>query len=164
MNNVSRLLLLTAVLIPTLAMAERGGFEGHGGERGPGGRILAAIGELDATAEQKQKIATVLKANRGEMRAAMEHAREAREGMFVVIQSDTFNESEVRAAYKKVAAAEEDLAVLRAKSFSAVRSILTAEQHEKLAGMWRDGRQKFQRGFKKGRRAFDQWIDENAEG
>ncbi len=114
------------------------GFRGHGpGIFGPNGggmffQFLEKIVELKLTPEQQEKILEVLKKHRNEFQEAFQRVGAAHKKLNDVISQDNSTEAAVREAHKTVAAAQEDLAVLRAKVRREVMPLLTEEQRAKV--------------------------------
>lgn len=114
------------------------GFPDHGpgpfgGERGAMFfQFLERIVELKLTPEQQEKILTVLKKHRGEFQETFKNLAEAHRKVSETIAQDNATEAAVREAHKAAAAAQEDLAVLRAKVRREVMPILTEEQRAKV--------------------------------
>ena len=133
----------------------------HGGAR-HGGGFLKFIEKLNFTEEQKTKAADIMKANRGETKKAMEQMFTARKNLQQAVSADEFNEQAVRAAAKEVAKADEELAVLRARSMSELRPIMTAEQKEQFAAMRSGKKEKFSSRREEMRGKLDSWIDTHA--
>ena len=113
-----------------------GGFGGHGGGHGGGfgghGGHGGGFRGLNLTADQKTAVDDVLKKNWDEKTNLMDTLATAKENMGNMIHADEFNEASVREAFQQMAAAQEELAVLRARTFSEIRPIFTPEQLEQL--------------------------------
>ena len=111
-----------------------GGFGGPGecGFRGPGGGFGGGFRGLNLTDEQKTAVNDVLSKNLDEKTNLMDTLATAKENMGNIIHADEFNEVSVREAFQQMAAALEELAVLKARTFSEIRPILTPEQLEQL--------------------------------
>lgn len=112
----------------------------HKGKGFGGG--MEELKQLNLTSNQNQQIEAIMKLNREPLQTAMLQAREAREALNRQIQSGPFDEQSVRAACKKVAAAEEETAVLRAKFAGQIRAVLTSEQQAALDKLRADSRGK----------------------
>jgi Spy/CpxP family protein refolding chaperone len=132
------------------------------GPGGPGGPLLGRLLALKLTEAQKHDVAVILKKNRPAFQSAMEATREAFGSMRDVMRNDPGNEQLVRQASRKVAAAGEELAVLRGKAEAQALAVLTPEQRkqwqEAETGM--DPRAKER--FDAGRELVDTWIDAHA--
>lgn len=112
------------------------GFPGHGPFGGEGGamffQFLERIVELKLTPEQQEKILTVLKSHRGDFQETLKKLSDAHRKLNETIAQDNATEAAVREAHKAAAAAQEDLAVLRAKLRREVMPLLTEDQKAKV--------------------------------
>ncbi len=170
MKTLGRLVLyslptLTLVLIPaTLSAAPHGPghgpWFGSGAGHGPfgGGFMAERIAErLDLSEDQREQIRAIHDSYREEAESLMEAMGVAQLVLRGRIHADVFDEAAIREAAAEVAAAEADLAVLRAKIGNDVRQVLTPEQvaeaellHDRMRGFadgWRGHRRWGQRGF-----------------
>ena len=97
-------------------------------------RIGARLAEkLDLTPGQKAEIKTILGVEKDVLKALVTRMHDARIAERSAIQAPDANETSVRAAAAKVAAAEADLAVERMKVYGKISPVLTDEQHRKLS-------------------------------
>jgi len=87
--------------------------------------------KLGLSDDQTQQVQGVFANHQAELSAAMGRMKTARTALFDAIHADTFDENAVRAASAKVAQAEADLAVSRARITSEVRNVLTPDQQAK---------------------------------
>ncbi|MGC8856426.1 MAG: Spy/CpxP family protein refolding chaperone [Anaerolineae bacterium] len=111
-------------------------------------QFLERIVELKLTPEQQEKILSVLKAHRSEFQETFKRLADAHRKLNETIAKDNATEAAVREAHKAVAAAEEDLAVLRAKVRREVMPLLSEEQKAKVqAWMEERGAAPFGPGF-----------------
>lgn len=114
----------------------RGGPGGHGGPgmRGPGGPMGFGGGfrNLDLTDDQKAQLKKIADARRSDFEAAGQKVRAAREGMRALVESDSIDESAIRAKSAEIAAAEADVMILNAKVRQESLQVLTSEQQAKL--------------------------------
>ena len=101
----------------------------------PGAQIATMLSRLDLTGDQKTAIAYVIKNHRDANRAALDEVIDARKALFAQIHADTVDETAIRAAARQAAGAEEDLAVLRARTIADVKAVLTPAQREILKGV-----------------------------
>ena len=97
-------------------------------------RMLQRIGEkLNLTGDQKAQIKSIFRSERDTLAPLLAALHEAREKLRAAIRASDANETSVRAASAKVAAAEAELAVERMKLYGKIAPILTGEQRQKLA-------------------------------
>ena len=98
------------------------------------GRFLQQLAlSLNLTADQKAQIKTILRAEKGTLAPLLGQVRAARENLRAAIRAGDANETSVRAASARVAAAEADLAVERMKIYGKIAPILTGEQRRKIS-------------------------------
>ena len=92
--------------------------------------ILRELRALNLTDAQKQSVKAIIEKYRAETKAIADAMMPARKALNDAVTADAFDESAIRAASAKVAAAEADGAVLRAKVHSEVWAVLTPEQQQ----------------------------------
>jgi Spy/CpxP family protein refolding chaperone len=94
---------------------------------------------IDLTTEQRDRIREIVERHRSEgMADAATKSREAQRAARRILRDQTASEAAVREAYKKAAAAREELVVLRRRTRSEVLSVLTPEQRKELdSRSWR---------------------------
>ena len=136
----------------------RGGPGGRFGEPGGPGGPMGALGPLgplmrqaNLTEAQRDQVRGVIDSHRDEMQAIAERARPAHEALQAALTSETFDEGTIRARYADVASVEADAAVARARVYSEVFQILTAEQQaqvKKLQAEMRERRPERGRGLR----------------
>ncbi|WP_051261477.1 Spy/CpxP family protein refolding chaperone [Desulfovibrio inopinatus] len=151
-------LVLTGLLIlssVSLAFARPGGPGGPGGEAG----IVRMIMRLDLTTEQKQSVASILKAQRETGEAKIVAFRDAMKALHDTSTTDTFNEEAVRKAYTNVSKTGEELAIMRARVYAEVMSVLTPQQRETLSKERKEMAEKGKYRIKKHMSLLDEWID-----
>ncbi|EKO39400.1 MAG: P pilus assembly/Cpx signaling pathway, periplasmic inhibitor/zinc-resistance associated protein [Solidesulfovibrio magneticus str. Maddingley MBC34] len=155
--------LLTLTILVGSAYAVAAG-PGPGGPGGPGPEgLLDRLLSLKLTDAQKHDVAVVFKNNRQAFDAGMAAMRQAFDAMGLVMRTEPGNEERVRQASRAVAAAGEDLAVLRGKVEAAVLTLLTPEQRK----LWeetmppRPPREAKER-FHAGHELVNEWIDSHA--
>lgn len=139
-NNIRKsamyIALISAVMCGHSALAQP--FEG-GRHQGPppgmfgGGDIEHMAEMLDLTDTQKSTIESIHQKYEDAWETAMDNTRAARDSLESAVNSDTFDESAIRAAHKEFASADVELAVLRGQIASEVRAVLTDEQRAKDA-------------------------------
>ena len=100
------------------------------------GRIFQRIADkLDLTADQQAQIKAILAAEKDNLQPLLSAVHDTRKNLREAIRAKDANETSVRAASAKVAAAEADLAVERMKLFGKISPILTDEQRQQAAGL-----------------------------
>jgi Spy/CpxP family protein refolding chaperone len=110
----------------------------HGGHRG-GGPLGLPLHELQLTAEQQTQVAAIEESYQQERMGKMEALRSAHQELLKAVTAETFDESAIRAASSRVAAAEADAAVLQGSIFAQIRPLLTPAQLESLARFVENG-------------------------
>lgn len=108
--------------------------EGHH-HMGMGGEPMGIFNKLDLTKQQMDQADKILEEHRNDVKALHQKIGEARKALREAIIADTFNEQKIRAASKILASNMEEMAVLRGKIVSEIRTILTPEQIEQLKKM-----------------------------
>ncbi len=109
----------------SIAGESKGNHRGRGMEKGKG---LGMFKGLNLTDEQKTGVSNILSKYQENIKNKRTILSGAREEMAAAISADEFNETNIRKAFQKVASAREELIVIRAKIFSEVKPLLTAEQ------------------------------------
>lgn len=131
------------------------------GEDGFGLRqsVLRTILELNLTDAQKHEAALILKKHRPEAGAAFDRVRLAVADLGEVMKREPQNEEAVREAFRKAAAAGEDMAVARGRIMAELRGVLTPgqqkllfERRDVLGGKIRDR-------IEAGRALLGEWIE-----
>jgi Spy/CpxP family protein refolding chaperone len=105
---------------------------GPGGPEGPGMLNPMMLERLGLSESQHERVKEIMDAQRDEQKALGDRAMKAHEALEAAITSDAFNEGGVRTLAAEVANVEADMAVARARVYSQVFQILTAEQQAKL--------------------------------
>jgi len=131
-----------------------GNHEGHFGRIGQ--MIREHIAELDLSASQKDQIRTIASEERPGLRESGEAVFTARRDLRAAIHADAFDEGAVRAASQKVAAAEEEFSVKRARMASRIRAVLDPEQRKKADAM----RERFEGHLDRFREEMPSHVDE----
>jgi Spy/CpxP family protein refolding chaperone len=124
---------------PPERMGDHRGPMGPGGpgmeNRGAPGMILPfLLDKLDLTSEQNEKIHTIMDASRDNAEAARKAIEQASRVLHMAIV-DGNDEATIRTAAAAVGKAIGDEAVLRAKTLTDIKKVLTSEQQEKLKEM-----------------------------
>jgi len=100
------------------------------------GHFLKRVAEkLNLTGDQRTQIKAVLAGEKDTLAPLLATLHEARKNLRAAIRASDANETSVRAAAAKVAAAETDLAVERMKIFGKIAPILTDAQRQQLADL-----------------------------
>ncbi len=118
---------VTLVTAPLLARAHQ--------ER-PGHRFGMHLGDrlasLNVTAEQRTQIREIWRQNQPQIEPVARQVVTERRTLREVIRAPQVDEAAIRAQSAKVAAAEADLAVARARVAQQIRGVLTEDQIQKL--------------------------------
>ncbi len=160
MKKILYAVLTLAILVGSAyAVAAGPGPGGH--MHGPEG-LLKAVLSLKLTDAQKHDVAVILKNHRAQFETNAQAMGEAFKGVREVMRSDPGNEQLVRQASRKVAAAGEEMAVLRGKVVAELKAVLTPEQRK----LWEDQTEPLPGHFKErlhaGRELVNEWIDAHA--
>lgn len=144
----------TAYAMPGHDMPGMGGPGAHFGQD-----LLRALLDLNLTDAQKHEAALILSKYRDEGRERRTALRAAMEELRETTEAGPFDEEAVRAAFKGVAGAGEEMAVHGAKLVAELKGILTPEQKESL-----EERRAARLGKRKGRMEnrisfLDEWIE-----
>ena len=98
------------------------------------GRFFQRVAQrLNLTNDQKTQIKTVLRSEKDTLKPMLAQLHSARQNLRAAIQAGDANETTVRAASAKVAAAEADLAVERMMIYGKIAPILTDEQRRQIS-------------------------------
>ena len=122
---------------PPQAGPRRPGPGGDSGLRGPFGGGPFGDGPLiprvpDVTDAQRQQMRAIVDRHQAEIRPVMEQLHTARTALEDAIVSTPGDEATIRLKSADVAAAEADLAVIRARVYAEVAALLTPEQQQQL--------------------------------
>lgn len=120
--------------------------------------ILRTIIELNLTDAQKHEAALILKKHRPEAGEAFDRVRQAVTDMSEVMKREPQNEQAVREAFRKAAAAGEDMAVARGRIMAELRGVLTPEQQALLFKRRNVLRGKIRDRIEAGRALVHEWI------
>jgi protein CpxP len=143
-KSLARTAIITIALavllaIPAIALAGPGhrgrGHHGPGGEPGPGMMMKRMAEQLDLSEEQRAQVRALAEQHRESTRALREQLREARRALGEQIHAEDSNETSIRSAAAVLAAAEADMAVVRASHKKEFEALLTTEQIEELRQM-----------------------------
>jgi Spy/CpxP family protein refolding chaperone len=97
-----------------------------------GSICLRALMELDLSDAQKVQIAAVMAGSKADRETARQKDDKARDILAPVLETETFNEENVRAAFRRTSSLMEDITVIRAKVGNQIRTVLTEEQRQIL--------------------------------
>ncbi len=89
---------------------------------------------LNLTSAQKEQMKNIMKAHHKEFIEGKLAVLQARQNLIAATTSSTFDELAVRKAASEMSAAHEKMTILRAKVFSEVMPILTADQQAVVQG------------------------------
>lgn len=110
--------------------------ECHHGHRFHGRNpMFRLMHRLNLTADQKSKVAAILKQEEPDIKTAAQQMVEARKQLFTAVMSANYDAKAVSAASQQVANAAEQLAQIRAKIVSQTVPILTPEQQTTFKNM-----------------------------
>ena len=104
-----------------------------------GGIVGLPLGMLQLTENQMSQISTIEESYRDEIMQKLEAGRSSHQALIKAITGETFDEAAVRVAYAQVAAADVEIAVLRAEIFSQIRPLLSTDQLAILAELIENG-------------------------
>jgi Spy/CpxP family protein refolding chaperone len=102
----------------------------HGRDFGP--MNLKNFLELNLSEEQRTELLGILEDARERSRELREGSREAMKALRIAMQVETFDEMEIREAFRKSQVFREELFVLRVKMINDIRKVLTDEQRARL--------------------------------
>ncbi len=104
---------------------------------------------LDLSAQQKQEIKGIMQSHSSDLLAEKVAVLHARENLLTVTMSGAFDANAVQAAYRTVAAAQEQMTVQRAEMFNQVMSVLATDQQTVVKGRIAKTGQRLQRSITK---------------
>lgn len=90
---------------------------------------------LRLTADQRERVAAIVKDHATAREQLRTRLRTAREGVATAVRSATFDEGAVQAAAATLAAAQAEQFALQAKTYAEVYALLTPAQQEQLRAM-----------------------------
>jgi len=125
-------LFLTIVL--TGAVAVQAGHYGHRhrsyGMTGPGLHGLKIMIQMDLSDAQKSQMLGIIEKYENEREILKTSLREARRNCARALDTEPFNEAEVRNALRRTAPIKEELLVMRLKMMAELKTVLTPEQRQ----------------------------------
>ncbi|HEX4346892.1 MAG TPA: periplasmic heavy metal sensor [Vicinamibacterales bacterium] len=115
----------------------RGGPGGpmRGGPGGPGGAIDLPLGQLNLSAQQRDQVKSVMDSHQDDMKALGDREMAAREALQQAITAATVDDNVIRQKSADVAAAEADVAVMRAHVRAEVWQLLTPDQQKQATAL-----------------------------
>ena len=125
-------LFLTIVLAGAVAV-QAGHFGRHHrpyGMMGPGLDGLKTMIQLNLSDAQKSQILGIIEKYENEKESLKRSLREARENCARALETEPFNEAEVRNALRQSAPIKEELLVMRLKMMAELKTVLTPEQRQ----------------------------------
>jgi len=132
---------------PDCMKMKRDGYGKGMGKEGP----MKMLEKLDLTEQQQSQVEDIMTKHKDEKQNLRETIKTAKKALGDAIHADPFDEQAVRLASQTMSTAMEDMAVLRGKIFSQMRSVLTPEQIDQFKEMHirRDERMKCKAKFQK---------------
>jgi len=121
---------------PVMLQAQRG--PGPGPHHGRGRMIERIFDRLDLTDDQKEAVHEAMMGHREQTQPLFEEKISRRRALGKTIHADPFDEGAVRQAAADLAAVDADLAVMKAKMFQKINTVLTAEQRERMVELIED--------------------------
>lgn len=135
---------------------------GRGPHDGPGGPFgLKMLMELDLSADQRARIADLIRTERIEREDHRAQVEAARKAFRSAMEVTPFNEEDVRAAFQQMVPTMEDGEVRRARFLAAFRQILTDEQLAAMDAKRTQGKGKIQEHRQFQERMLDTWLGMN---
>ncbi len=139
---VGAALLSIAAIVGTATVFAQGGGPGGQGGFGQHGHMgfdmLGGLQPLGLSADQQQQVKNTMASHRDEFKALRDRSRNAHQAQQAAIEQVPVNEDLIRSTSTAVAAADADLAVLRAKVHEQVFSLLTPDQQTKAKQLQAD--------------------------
>ena len=164
MKRLSALLAILFLFGVTAWGAQEGAYSPESGRGGHGGpHMVKALERLNLSPEQKHAVAGILKNTREEAKKDFEAMKQAHQSLREVTDKTPGDEAAVKAAYKPVAAAGEQLALHHAKVKAQIDAVLTPEQRTQAQKEHEEFKGKIKEHFEKGHADLDKWIDENSK-
>ncbi|MBF0550733.1 MAG: Spy/CpxP family protein refolding chaperone [Deltaproteobacteria bacterium] len=148
-------LILTLALFGTIQTASAFGNIANGQISG----ILNNLLQINLTDAQKHAIAVILKSHQDQAKTLIANLRTAGQNLRTVVTTPNVTEAAVRDAYRAVAAAGEELVVLKVKVMAEIAPILTPDQQAALAQLKKDHQATMQNRISLGKTMIQEWID-----
>ncbi|MDM8526243.1 Spy/CpxP family protein refolding chaperone [Desulfococcaceae bacterium HSG8] len=157
-KTLSIVLVLVMIFAGTALAGGFGGF-GHGGM----GKGFRALMGLDLSDAQKTQVANIITKYRDNIRTSVNNLLDAKKHLNDVMLAEEFNEAAVREAFQQIAAAGEELAVLKAKIAVEVRPVLTPDQIAQFREQRAEMTEAVKEHMESKRSKFDAWLESHAE-
>ena len=142
-SAVRQLAVATALLF-TLGVALASAKDGRHGHRKMGGLlIMRELSRLDLTESQKTEVKRIMESRKATFESLRERARADREALQNVSEGSAPDTSAVGAAFLKLRSDREALRAERQSTMQEIRTILTADQKEKLDSMVQERKERF---------------------
>ena len=132
-NRALATVLFLTIVIAGAVGVEAGYFGRHHGPdsmMGPAIRGLKTMIQLNLSDSQKSKILSIIEKYDNERESLRRSLREASEDLTRALETETFNEDEVRDALRRRAPIREELLVTRLKMMAELKTVLTPEQRQ----------------------------------
>ncbi|MBF0476808.1 MAG: Spy/CpxP family protein refolding chaperone [Deltaproteobacteria bacterium] len=147
--------ILTLTLLGTMQPAGAFGNIADGQAAG----ILNDFLQINLTDAQKHAIAVILKSHQDQAETLIANLRTAGQNLRSVVTTPNVTEAAVRDAYRAVAAAGEELVVLKVKVMAETVPILTQDQQNALAQLKKDRQATMQNRISLGKTIIQEWIN-----
>lgn len=160
-------LMVAAALVAGLALA--GGMAlARGPMTAPGdcpslAKVIWKLVQVDLTRSQKRAVARLVIKHRPEVEAALGRLLIARKALANALLAPRPDQGAVKAAYGRLAAAGEKLALLAARVLPQVRAVLTPKQIKILEGVRVDVKKRVQCRIVTRRAVIDRWLAVHAK-
>ncbi len=125
--------------------------------------VILKLVKVDLTMAQKRSIARVMIKHRGEFQATMGRLHLARKALAEALLAPRPDQGAVKAAYGRLAAAGERLALLAARVLPQVRAVLTPRQLKILEGVRPDIEKRVKCRIVARRAVVDRWLAVHAK-
>ena len=149
-------LAISMVLIGGVALAQM-----HGMGFGPA--PLHALMELGLSDAQKAQIAEILTTSKAERETARQKHEEVMEMLAPVLEADTFDEENIRAAFKQASGLMEDVMAIKARIAHQIQAVLTDAQQQSLKEQREKGIERMKRHAEFEENLLSTWLKSTSE-
>ncbi|MBF0548909.1 MAG: Spy/CpxP family protein refolding chaperone [Deltaproteobacteria bacterium] len=156
---MKKTLIVSFVLVFVLVGVVSGAIAYGGSHHKRSCGILGWVTKLDLTDAQKHSIATILKSNKAQSQKLWAGLKTAKENFRTAVKAPNATEAAMRAAYKPLSAAREDLVINRAQVKAQIMKVLTPEQQAQLEKRKEHHLAKKKDHPKTGKSLTEEWID-----